>query len=228
MPPGFYSKQQVADFEKFKNYFFHSHPDEPIILHRSEIIHCEGAFKVLKDDKYKDKFNTHLLKKLEEWDYKVISVLIDKKEHIETYKVWRYDPYHYCLKILLERYIFFLEEKESVGDVMVESRGRVEDERLKDSYERIYKNGTEYLNEDRFKERLTSERLKVKPKIKNITGLQIADMIAHPSRRDIFIVYSYIKKPKPVFGDYIIKVLREGKYYTRFGYLKGYGLKKLP
>ena len=225
--------QYVADYlyndlETLKKKFFKSHPDEPIIFHRSEIVNCKGVFFSLRDEKFRLEFNDKLLEKLNDWEYCVISVLIDKKEHNEIYKTWRYDPYHYCLAVLLERYIFFLEEKDCVGDVIVESRGGNEDKRLKDSFEGVYENGTEFMKTERFKYSLTSKRLKVKPKNKNITGLQIADMIAHPSRRDILITYSYQRKTKTVFGDYIIKILRKGKYYTKSGELIGYGIKKLP
>ena len=39
--------------------------------------------------------------------------------------------YHYCLALLLERFTFFLEQKQVRGDVMAESRGGKEDKRLK-------------------------------------------------------------------------------------------------
>jgi hypothetical protein len=43
------------------------------------------------------------------------------------YQVWRYDPYYYCLALLLERFTFFLEQRNAVGDVLAESRGGKED-----------------------------------------------------------------------------------------------------
>ena len=88
-------------------------------------------------------FNKELLSKLDEWAFTVISVTIDKKEHVERYSTWRYDPYHYCLEVLLERYIFFLDSVNCPEDVMAESRGGKEDRRLKDAYNRLYKNGTD-------------------------------------------------------------------------------------
>jgi len=75
---------------------------------------------------------------------------------------------------------------------------------------------------------LTSKQLKVKPKILNISGLQIADLIAHPSRRDILIEFNLKKKKREVFGDKIIDILREKKYYKKFEKIIGYGIKKLP
>src|SRR5690606_6818328 len=107
------------------------------------------------------------------------------KKHQETYKVWRFDPYHYCLAVLMERFVFFLDRANSTGDAMAESRGGKEDRRLKDSFEKLVTGGSEFLPTERFMARLTSRQLKVKPKHNNISGLQLADLIAHPSRGEI-------------------------------------------
>ena len=79
-------------------------------------------------------FDKDLLSLMKDWQYKVISVCLDKKKHKETYSVWRFDPYHYCLAVLLERFVFFLKRKDACGDAMAESRGGKEDRRLKDSF----------------------------------------------------------------------------------------------
>ena len=39
------------DLEKLKKGFFTSDPDEPVILHRKEILYKKGPFYVLKDKK---------------------------------------------------------------------------------------------------------------------------------------------------------------------------------
>ncbi|MBC8416491.1 MAG: DUF3800 domain-containing protein [Candidatus Cloacimonetes bacterium] len=215
------------EMESIKNDILNQHPDNPIIFHRKEILNRKYPFEKLRNPKTLTLFNKTILKKLSNWEYKIITVLIDKKEHKEIYKVWRYDPYHYCLAVLLERYLFFLEEKKAVGDVMVESRGGKEDMRLKKSFRNLYNDGSEYIESLKFKSFLTSKELIVKPKIANINGLQLADLLAHPSRRNILLIYNLIKKEKEIFGDKIISVIQT-KYYKRFNTLIGYGLKKLP
>jgi len=228
-----YVKNVLApDLDKIKTEFFDPHPDEPIVLHRKEIINRKYPFENLRDPEVENKFNECILQKLKEWDYKVITVLIDKKEHKEKYKVWKYDPYHYCLAVLLERYLFFLEEinlvgDDVMGDVMIESRGGKEDKRLEKSYSRLYLNGTEFIEGKRFHNVLTSKQLKVKPKIANIAGLQLADLIAHPSRRQMLLHLGLMKKEKEIFSDKIIDII-QSKYYKKGNKLYGYGLKKLP
>jgi hypothetical protein len=109
--------------EGIKNKYFNSHPDEPIILHRKEIVNKKSPFDSLMDPKVEISFNNDLIKLLTNLNYLVITVVIDKSEHKSRYQVWRFDPYHYCLTILVERYVRWLQENNSVGDVMAESRG---------------------------------------------------------------------------------------------------------
>jgi len=161
---GYISKRLFPDIENLKFKYFKSHPDDPIILHRKKLVNAKYPFKTLKDEKIKRQFDKELLAYLNNWEYSVVTVCLDKKAHKDTYKVWRYDPYHYCLALLLERYTFFLEQKYKQGDVMAESRGGKEDKRLKASFEKLWKEGTQFIPQERFHEIFTSKQLKVKPK----------------------------------------------------------------
>lgn len=157
-----------------------------------------------------------------------MTVVIDKLEHLTQYKRWNYDPYHYCLEILLERFVLWLEQNNSTGDVLSESRGRKEDMRLKRSFQRHFDQGTGYISSERIKATLTSCQLKVKSKANNIAGLQLADMIAHPSYKAT--LFRHHKQPLPDnFGGKIAKILEEMKYYRGpQGKIDGYGRKWLP
>ncbi|HTY23872.1 MAG TPA: DUF3800 domain-containing protein [Desulfomonilaceae bacterium] len=117
--------------EALKTKYFRSHPDDPVIFHRKEMVNAKPPFECLCDRRVRDQFDGELLALIESWEYTVLTVCLDKKNHKETYTTWRYDPYHYCLAVLLERYFFFLNRREVVGDVMAESRGGKEDRRLK-------------------------------------------------------------------------------------------------
>jgi hypothetical protein len=212
--------------ETLKNRYFRSHPDEPVIFHRKEMIQTKPPFEALKDPEIKRRFDFEILQLLSEWDYHVITTVIDKKTHKDTYSVWRYDAYHYCLAVLIERFIFFLEQVNSVGDVMAESRGGKSDMRLKKSFELLCNQGTDFINSDRFHKVLTSRQLKIKPKANNITGLQIADLLAHPSRTEILLQYELTNQRPAPFAEKIITILQK-KYYQKEGRIIGYGLKLL-
>jgi len=213
------------ELEGLKAKFFRSHPDEPVIMHRKEILNCRPPFNVLSNLETREKFNQELLALLEKWKYIVISVCIDKKRHKETYSTWRYDPYHYCLAILVERFVLFLERIDAGGDLIAESRGGKEDLRLKESFRRLWESGTNYITRDRIQAVITSKELKVKPKANNIAGLQLADIIAHPSRNEILAEHS-IKANFSPFASRIIELLKDK--YDRIGSrIEGIGKKFL-
>jgi len=213
--------------EELKRNFFDSHPDDPIILHRKELMSGKHPFKSLNNSIIRDEFNNAFLRLLEETDFTIIAVLIDKLEHNEGYSTWKYDPYHYSQEILVERYRLFLHLNNVKGDVMIESRGGAEDMRLKKSFHKLIENGTQYLKSEEIKQVFTSVQLKVKPKTANVAGLQLADLLAHPIRRWIFKNILLKEDHKSTFADEILTRI-EPKLFKVKGKIQGYGAKKLP
>ncbi|MFA6472257.1 MAG: DUF3800 domain-containing protein [Candidatus Latescibacterota bacterium] len=197
--------------EQLKSKYFDSHPDDPVILHRKEMVNSRPPFESLADETTKIAFNRELLSLLGSFQYSVISVCIDKRRQRDTYTVWRYDPYHYCLAVLLERYIFFLERMGARGDVLSESRGGKEDKRLMESFKRLWNEGTEFVSSEKFQRVITSRELKVKPKSNNISGLQIADILAHSSRNEILLENGYEGIRLSEFAQQIVAIL-QNKY----------------
>jgi len=217
------------EMDAIKRKFFQNDPDEPVILHRKEIINRRKPFHILWNQEIEKNFNQAMLEALRRWEFKVITVVIDKKTHRDRYTTWRYHPYHYCLAVMLERFVLFLHYQNHRGDVMVEARGGKEDAKLKDSYRRLYDTGTENVPAELFQDKLTSSELKVKSKTTNIAGLQLADLIAHPSRREILLDNKLITDKRETFGDKIRHLLFEEKYLrSQNGTIQGYGKKLLP
>lgn len=200
--------------EELKSRYFDSHPDEPLIFHRKKLVNAKYPFQALRNHEIQSAFDRDLINLLRSWEYTVISVCLDKKVHKDTYQVWRYDPYHYCLALMLERFTFFLERTNAVGDVMAESRGGKEDMRLKKSFMKLWTDGTEYIEPNRFQDVLTSKQLKVKPKSNNVSGLQLADLIAHPSRNEILNENNMFDGTIAPFAESIIEILQD-KYYKQ-------------
>lgn len=111
---------------------------------------------------------------------------------------------------------------------MAESRGGKEDRRLKASFERVYDSGSPFVARQDFARQLTSRQLKVKPKANNIAGLQIADLIAHPSFRATLARREQQSLPSN-FGGRIAEILESGKYdRDHRGTIEGWGRKWLP
>ncbi|MDI6739747.1 MAG: DUF3800 domain-containing protein [Candidatus Edwardsbacteria bacterium] len=207
--------------ESLKRRYLNYHADEPVVFHRKEMMNADPPFERFKDANTRKLFDEELIKLLTDWEYTVVSVCLDKKRHKEIYDVWRYDPYHYCLALILERYLLFLRRKGCMGDVMAESRGGKEDMRLKSSFLRLVETGTDYIKPELFKNVLTSKELKVKPKLNNIAGLQIADLVAHTSRDEILKEHGYgYGKNMTAFTERMICLL-QNKYDRADGKIYG-------
>ena len=61
---------------------------------------------------------------------------------------------------------------------------------------------------ERFQKTLTSGNLKIKPKAANISGLQLADLIANPSRCEILDENGLLGRTLGTFTQEIIKILK--------------------
>uniref|UniRef100_B8HWN3 DUF3800 domain-containing protein n=1 Tax=Cyanothece sp. (strain PCC 7425 / ATCC 29141) TaxID=395961 RepID=B8HWN3_CYAP4 len=128
--------------EDLKAAHFKNHsPQKPVILHRKELVKKKYPFEDLRDPAVELSFNQTLLKLFVEWEYKVITVVIDKLNHKQKYKTWMYYPYHYCLAVTLERYVKWLDAIDCVGDVYSESRGKRDNKMLERSFQLLYRNG---------------------------------------------------------------------------------------
>ncbi|MBM3324734.1 MAG: DUF3800 domain-containing protein [Calditrichaeota bacterium] len=215
-----------------RRHFAHKiHADEPLILHRKEIINKKPPFESLRDADRCAAFDTDLLGIVDLFDYEAITVVLDKAEHNARYAIWHYDPYHYCMTVLIERYARWLERHKQVGDVMAESRGGKADMRLKKSFRKLWENGTEWVSTGTIQSVLTSRELKLKKKDNNIAGLQLADIIAHPSH--MYVLEQYGASENQARGDFgrrVTDILIKKKYVRHpiSGEIKGWGIKYLP
>lgn len=211
----------------FKSHFFSSNGISPVILHRSDIVNKKGPFRILKDPVVENEFNLRLLRLLNNLDYTVITVVIDKYDHFNRYSVWHAHPYHYCLEVILERFIYFLNGTYK-GDLLFEARSKKQDKQLKKSYEYYFQKGTRYKSCSEIQECITTNQLKLKGKNSNISGLQVADLIAHPSFTGIKAAHLRQNLPG-TFGAKIFRILEQDKYYrSPMGKIDGYGRKWLP
>jgi hypothetical protein len=158
---GYHSTVVSPAIENLKRTYFDSNIEDPIILHRKELMNKNYPFESLRNPATTKSFDKDLLALLQTLDYAVITVIIDKHEHYKRYKVWRFDPYHYCLTVIVERYVLWLQNRNAEGDVMAESRGKQDDRRLKDSFVRVYAVGSDFVGSTVFASRLTSRQTKV-------------------------------------------------------------------
>ncbi|PYX75248.1 MAG: hypothetical protein DMG78_04730, partial [Acidobacteria bacterium] len=93
----------------------------------------------------------------------------------------------------------------------------------------IYARGTDHVPDRLFKTRLTSTEIKLKPKTENIAGLQLADLIASPSCREL-ICRQNREEMTAEFGQKVVEILYKKKYLRSIydGHVTGWGTKWLP
>ncbi|HEY3580233.1 MAG TPA: hypothetical protein VGK82_06795 [Pyrinomonadaceae bacterium] len=68
----------ARELERFRDNLFGERPDNPVILHRSDILNRRGPFGILRDNDKRNAFDNGLLKLIEEARFKMTCVLLDK------------------------------------------------------------------------------------------------------------------------------------------------------
>jgi hypothetical protein len=167
-----YSEVIVPSLEKFKfNYFGH----DQVILHENEIRKEKGAFNIFRSREEKEYFSHQLTEIIEHSNFILISCTIDKlalRNNSETNS----NPYHIALGYCLETLYEFLQEKgqhTKENHVVVECRGRKEDNELELEFRRIC-DGNNRLGITLPFNIVFSDK-----KVMS-SGLQLADLVARP------------------------------------------------
>ena len=113
--------------------------------------------------------------------------------------------------------------------MVIEARFKKADKKLKASFERIYKDGTENIPARTIQAYLLSGDIGFYTKASNVAGLQIADLIAHPSARHMRLARDGSEQPND-FGSKVATILVDRRYARnpRTHAIEGWGTKWLP
>jgi hypothetical protein len=207
-------------WEAMKSKFFDVDPDEPIILHRKELMSKSGLFSVLEDAQKRAEFDAAFLEIVTATPFTSVIVVIDKASH-QNSRNSPLNPYHYCLVSLLRQYCFWLGSR--TGDVMGESRGRTEDQQLKAIFSSLFLSG-DWRNPPKFYQaHLTSKDIKLFPKMKNTAGLQLADLLAHPAKTRCLVNHGVQGVHESPFGTRVADAFWTKLRKSPSGDATGYG-----
>jgi hypothetical protein len=219
--------------EQLKQELFDPHPDDPVILHREDILHRRGVFSSLRDPKRAQLFDERLLAIIGAANFRIVAVVIDKKALLD--QIGSFDgtlhPYNMGVKFLCEQYKDYLVSIQCCGDVMAESRGGKEDRLLKSIFEKLGMAiwGWQPQGGGPFQPALTSKEIKVKPKSANIAGLQLADLLAQPCRHDILREFGRTaEEPGPFAGRLLATIANKFHRHIHSGEVKGSGKHLCP
>ena len=188
-----------------------------VIFQSRDIRKCEKEFSVLFDLDVKKEFYQRLNRVLSKSDYMVISSAIQKDKYIRKFGFLSNDVYELALSIIVERTVLYLstvDTTENELEIIIEKRGKREDKKLQEHFQRLLSRGTAFVTAEKLKRFNTT--IKFQSKQNNINGLQLADLIAYPLAR-------YVMEPNranPAFD------IIQPKIYKRNG--KIYGLKIYP
>jgi hypothetical protein len=200
-------------------------PDSPAILYRTEIMGFKGIYKCLNEPHIHTIFDKSILRLMESTQYTVITAFLDKQAMMKKQNWKNKEPYLYLMDIVVERYVQFLERTHSIGDIMPEKRGNPKDASLQSAYEHTRGTGTYYVSKQRIESSIRAKSLKFRAKRENISGLQLCDLLAHPSH----MITGSILNHNVTLGAFCLSVrdiLMSTKYdRSKSGLIIGYGIK---
>lgn len=151
-----------------------------VILHSRDIRKCDKEFKILFDLDVKKRFYEDIDAILgEKGAYTIVSCSILKEPYIRQFGKFN-DIYGQSLSFLIERSIFFLDDVSKNADmhIMAEMRGKMQDRNLLNYYNKLRDVGTHWITPERLQAHI--RKFDFLSKKQNVTGLQIADLIAYP------------------------------------------------
>ncbi|TDR93075.1 DUF3800 domain-containing protein [Enterovirga rhinocerotis] len=184
------------------------------VLHSHEIRKARGDFNILLNANTRASFIDRLNGVIGALPMTIIAAAIDKQRHVKRYSD-PMNPYEIALKFCMERLQRWLQDQsqaDHLTHVIVERRGDAEDQKLELEFRRVA-DGRNQVG------RMPNLDIRFMTKKHNSTGLQIADLTAHPIARHV------IKSNQPNRAyDLIEPKFRRGPA----GQVAGYGLKVFP
>ena len=207
-------KYSTSTVRKIKEFKFKHFGHDMVVLHENEIRRDKGWFSKLNTKDKKEKFIEELTDIIAEEEFAMISTVIDKTKLTKQY-IEAKNPYNIALTFCMERLYKFLEiknEHNKITHIVVEQRGKREDEELELVFRRIC-DGKNFGNiKFNFDICLAS-------KLSNSAGLQLADLVARPIGLSII---------KPTQYNRAFEVLKTKFHKNKSNQLNGVGLKIFP
>ena len=202
-------------------------PDAPTIFHLSDIRQRKGPFGKLRDPIIEAAFRRELTALLQEVECRVITVIIGKLWMTEQSHWKQRHPYHYLAQILFEKYVQFLERRNSWGDIMPEARDKALNAALQKEFDLFRLKGTRFTPSTQICRRIPAAKLKFMEKWRNVAGLQLCDIYTYSSHY-IARVHLDGQPLKNGFHQAMEPLLKVKYDRSREGEILGYGIKHIP
>jgi hypothetical protein len=187
---------------------------DAVVLHEHDLRKPRGVYSLLQNATRRDAFMEDLTALMEAATFKLIAAVIRKADLNVQYHVPE-NPYSIALGFGLERLFRYMEglgQANRLTHVVVERRGKREDQELELEFRRIC-DGANFVNQ-----RLPFE-IVLAPKASNAPGMQLADLVARPMG---------LKTLKPNQPNRAYEILEKKFRRSPQGQIAGWGLKSFP
>lgn len=171
------------DVNDLKNKFWNG---KKVIFHSRDIRKCEKEFVLLFDLEVKKAFYEEVNKIINENQFTIFASVIDKNKYVLKHGRLGNDVYEISLSFLVEECLKMLLECSDEPfelKILIEKRGRKEDQTLAEHFQKIIARGTGLLGAGVFEKNFIN--IEFKNKKEDINGLQLADLAAYPIARFI-------------------------------------------
>jgi len=192
-------------------------PDPNLPLHMYDMRKNRNGFEFLADNSIRTELFSRIKALIKELNISVFVSSINTKKYNKMYNGCSNDIYNISLQIILENFVHFLNENNSIGSFYIESRNSIENKFLQICYYRLLTGGTLYINSDTIIKRLSV--LSFPLKSDNNIGVQLAD----------FVPISFIRNQIGSKDQYGLYAIFEEKLYKGFenSMSQRFGFKKL-
>ena len=154
-------------------------PDDPTPIHWKDIEGRQGPFALLHNKSRRETFNRGVTSWIGAHDFKLVTATVDLKGHHERYGTAAWHPYHYAIRVIMERVCTVLRgwSRPSVI-VEAESRNIDYDEEMNAAYLRVRETGTQFVDGPTMQSVFAGDDVHFFTKWDDVAGLQMADIVA--------------------------------------------------
>lgn len=189
-----YKNFLVPEITRIKHTYF---PDPQLPFHLYDIKKNKKGFEFLSDHVIRDKLFEEIKKVIKMADMNIFCAAVDVNKYNNMYLECAINnEYNVAFQMVIENFVYFLIEKDGIGNLYLESQDHEENKKIRLCYYNLLSKGTLLLNSDIMLDRLLSIYFPLKAD--NNIGVQLADLIP------ITLVDSVYKSGGGYYGLYNI------------------------
>lgn len=208
-----YAMRAQPALEQLKRDHLRHDPDHTnwTFLHRDDIIKRRRAFGVLRDPAKNAAWEQAILDYYTNLRAEVYTVVLDKWATKQQYGPMAFEPYDFCLWVLLNRIrgLLYFYRGHATADVIAETRGwRKTDPSLQAAYDEMRTQGKGERPAAEYQQAYPNPYIEIRNKADNVGGIQIADLIVSEQKQKTLLEHGLpISRPLSPFQEQLNAVI---------------------